>query len=296
MRIILLIIFSNLFATLLGWDLLGVTSFFLVIYYKNRKRLSSGMITALTNRIGDCMLFCCLGFFCLGEHIVFFALLILIRMTKSAQIPFSSWLPAAIAAPTPVRALVHSSTLVTAGVYVLIRYIYIDSVFLLWVGSLTILMAGSVACFERDIKKIVALRTLSQLGVMMVRVRSQQKAFCFFHLLSHAGFKALLFICVGTVIHSIYGRQEYRGMNGISTLLISLFAASSSLSLMGFPFTSGFFRKDKILENMLCNGANLITIIIFLLSIGITACYSIKLITTILTPGHTGIINVGGQS
>merc|ERR1712117_553838 len=117
---------GNIFMTLIGWDLLGLTSFLLVVFYKNRKRLGSGIITALTNRIGDCFIFLLLGFFLIEGRICSLIVILLLSMTKRAQVPFSSWLPAAMAAPTPVRALVHSSTLVTAGVYVLIRYCHQD--------------------------------------------------------------------------------------------------------------------------------------------------------------------------
>ena len=248
----MLIFFSNLFMTLIGWDGLGVTSFLLVIYYKNRKRLGSGFVTALTNRLGDCFLLCGLGFFILEYHTITLVLLLAVRMTKSAQFPFSSWLPAAMAAPTPVRALVHSSTLVTAGVYVLLRYNIIRSSFILTVGSFTLLLAGVSACVERDLKKVIALSTLSQLGVIMVSLGASQKSFCFFHLISHACFKALLFICVGTWIHTVYGTQDYRTFNRMSaTLYVSLFLCLSNISLIGFIYTSGYYRKDIILEAMI---------------------------------------------
>ena len=170
-------------------------------------------------------------------------------MTKRAQIPFSAWLPAAMAAPTPVRALVHSSTLVTAGVYILIRYSFYDLSPLLLVGRCTILLGGICACAERDLKKVVALSTLSQLGVMIISLGAHEKTFCFFHLISHACFKALLFICVGVCIHSLYGTQDYRRFNRLSQIApVSVLFAVANLSLMGFIFTSGFYSKDIILE------------------------------------------------
>lgn len=249
-----LIMISNLYLALIGWDGLGVTSFLLVIYYKNRKRLSSGLITALSNRLGDGFFICLLGtlIFFSNRHLSLLLLLFL-RMTKSAQIPFSSWLPAAMAAPTPVSALVHSSTLVTAGVYVLIRYGDYDIIAILFIGRLTALIAGVSACLERDLKKVVALRTLSQLGVMIVSIGASEKSYCFFHLLSHACFKALLFICVGVSIHTVFGTQEYRRFGHTSSPTISLLTTVANLSLLGFIFTSGFYRKDGILEAMLCD-------------------------------------------
>ena len=157
-----------------------------------------------------------------------------------------------MAAPTPVRALVHSSTLVTAGVYVLIRYCYSDIRSLLFIGSCTMTIAGIGACAESDLKKVVALRTLSQLGVIIVSLGALEKSYCFFHLISHACFKALLFMCVGACIHSVYGTQDYRSFNKLRpTLYVSLFASVANISLIGFVFTSGFYRKDIILEVLL---------------------------------------------
>lgn len=143
----------------------------------------------------------------------------------------------------------HSSTLVTAGVYVLIRYCLCDTTFLLILGTFTMFLSGVRACAERDLKKIVALSTLSQLGVMFVSIGAHEKSYCFFHLLSHAGFKALLFLCIGSRIHSVYGTQDFRSFNLLNlNIFNSLFMSVSVISLMGFFFTSGFYRKDGILE------------------------------------------------
>jgi len=248
-----LIIGSSLYSSLVGWDLLGVTSFLLVIFYKNRKSLGSGLITAVTNRVGDAVFLVLLGI-SLGHmggmrHRQLICVLLL-AMTKSAQYPFSSWLPAAMSAPTPVRALVHSSTLVTAGIYMLLRYNPHEYQWILVAGSVTMLMAGVCACAEIDLKKIVALRTLSQLGVMVVALGLELKRLCFFHLISHALFKALLFLCVGTYMHNVYGGQDLRSFStvGRATGGATHLMAVACLSLLGFPFMAGFFRKDLILE------------------------------------------------
>ena len=288
--IIILIFVSNLFIALIGWDGLGVTSFLLVIYYKNRKCLGSGIITAITNRLGDCLLICCLGFSLMTGSVTLLVIMIILSMTKRAQFPFSSWLPAAIAAPTPVRALVHSSTLVTAGVYFLIRFCPSDPSVLLNLGSFTMLLAGLSACVERDLKKVVALSTLSQLGVMIISLGASEKSYCFFHLISHAYFKALLFICVGALIHSVYGTQDYRRFNRLSTtLFVSVFATVSNLSLIGFFFMSGFYRKDGILEAMECGEIGSSYIALFLIGIGLTARYSLKMLFwTILLNSFSG--------
>lgn len=183
------------------------------------------MITALTNRLGDCFLLGILGVAAWARvhpPLVYLVvvLLLLTSITKRAQIPFASWLPSAIAAPTPVRALVHSSTLVTAGVYLLMRFNMASYEWMLAFGRATILIAGLCACAEIDIKKIVALSTLSQLGVMIVALATAQKDFCFFHLITHAMFKALLFMCVGVGIHTIFGSQDFRSFAGVRRVLI----------------------------------------------------------------------------
>merc|ERR1719290_882011 len=166
------------------------------------------MLTALINRVGDVLLFAAGGII-LSSSSTFFqlpsCLLVLASFTKSAQVPFSSWLPAAILAPTPVSALVHSSTLVTAGVYLLLRFFPSSSTLLIHVGIFTTLIAGLAAALECDTKKIVALSTLSQLGLIITSLGLGARSLCFAHLNTHASFKALLFLAIGTYIHSIYG-------------------------------------------------------------------------------------------
>ena len=238
------------------------------------------MITGLTNRLGDCLLFCVLGLFMAsGDVLVPLILILLMSITKSAQFPFSAWLPSAIAAPTPVRALVHSSTLVTAGVYVLIRYCQTDTYIILYIGIFTILLAGFSACAERDLKKVVALRTLSQLGVIMISIGAHEKSYCFFHLISHATFKALLFICIGTSIHTVYGTQDYRGFNLLLySMVISVLCIVANLSLFGFLFTTGFYSKETILEIIYRGDVRSSLIYGFLVGVGLTTCYSAKLL------------------
>lgn len=180
---------------------------------------------------------------------------VLAAITKRAQIPFSAWLPAAMAAPTPVSALVHSSTLVTAGVYLLIRFreALLNSPhtqLLLLLASLTIFIAGLGANFETDLKKIIALSTLSQLGVIMRILSLGQADLAFFHLLTHALFKALLFMCAGSIIHSVGDYQDIRVIGSlvkfmpIRVIRINL----ANLALCGAPFLAGFYSKDLILE------------------------------------------------
>jgi NADH-ubiquinone oxidoreductase chain 5 len=212
-------------------------------------------------------------------------ILVLAAITKRAQIPFSAWLPAAMAAPTPVSALVHSSTLVTAGVYLLIRFnnlirrLFIRKSLLL-LGGLTMFIAGLGANFEFDLKKIIALSTLSQLGLIMRILSIGFASLAFFHLLTHALFKALLFICAGVVIHNIKNFQDIRYIGSliyqIPLTLINFNAAN--IALCGVPFLAGFYSKDMILEMSSFTLINSVSYFLYFFSTGLTVCYSLRLI------------------
>nr|YP_010704141.1 NADH dehydrogenase subunit 5 [Chorthippus dubius]WCO87351.1 NADH dehydrogenase subunit 5 [Chorthippus dubius] len=296
----LLIISPNLISILLGWDGLGLVSYCLVIYYQNVKSYSAGMLTALSNRIGDVAILISIAWmlnFGGWNYIYYYdfisdsfemkvitMLIILAAMTKSAQIPFSSWLPAAMAAPTPVSALVHSSTLVTAGVYLLIRFspmlvVYNCGWFLLLIGCMTMFMSGFGANFEFDLKSIIALSTLSQLGLMMSILSMGYLKLAFFHLLSHALFKALLFMCAGSMIHNLSDSQDIRFMGSIVNFmpLTSVCFNVSSLSLCGIPFLAGFYSKDLILEMVCLSWINCLIFFLYFISTGLTASYSFRL-------------------
>lgn len=227
-----------------------------------------------------------------GDYDILFIgrLIILAGITKRAQIPFSAWLPAAIAAPTPVSALVHSSTLVTAGVYLLIRFnvLLLDSFLgkaLLIIGGLTIFIAGIGANLEIDLKKIIALSTLSQLGLIIRILALGFYKLAFFHLLTHALFKALLFICAGVIIHQIKNSQDIRYMGGFINFipLTSSFFSVSNLALCGTPFLAGFYSKDLILEIIYFSNINIIVFFLFVFSTGLTVCYSFRLFFFSLT-------------
>nr|YP_010414114.1 NADH dehydrogenase subunit 5 [Omophron limbatum]URQ84656.1 NADH dehydrogenase subunit 5 [Omophron limbatum] len=299
LSMMLLIISPNLISILLGWDGLGLVSYCLVIYYQNFKSYNAGMITALMNRVGDVMLLISISWmlnygswnyiFYLDLmksdlYMQYIGILIMIAaMTKSAQIPFSSWLPAAMAAPTPVSALVHSSTLVTAGVYLLIRFNLILNnnlcLFLLLISTLTMFMAGLGANFEFDLKKIIALSTLSQLGLMMSILSLGNYKLAFFHLLTHAMFKALLFMCAGAIIHNFKDNQDIRYMGNlmIHMPLTCICMNISNLALCGMPFLAGFYSKDLILEIVSMDFINILIFILFFFSTGLTVCYSFRL-------------------
>nr|YP_010326144.1 NADH dehydrogenase subunit 5 [Tiracola plagiata]UNP49269.1 NADH dehydrogenase subunit 5 [Tiracola plagiata] len=296
----LLIISPNIISILLGWDGLGLVSYCLVIYYQNLKSYNAGMLTALSNRVGDVFILMAISWMMnYGSWNYIFYLefmnndwemnmvgsfIIMAAMTKSAQIPFSSWLPAAMAAPTPVSALVHSSTLVTAGIYLLIRFnmMLLDMFFLkllLLLSGLTMFMAGISANYEFDLKKIIALSTLSQLGLMMSILSMGLPELAFFHLLTHAMFKALLFMCAGVIIHMMSDMQDIRFMGGISTYipLTSLCMNISNMALCGIPFLAGFYSKDLILELVSFSNLNLSIFFLYYISTGLTMFYSFRL-------------------
>nr|DAB41895.1 TPA_asm: NADH dehydrogenase subunit 5 [Uniomerus tetralasmus] len=303
----LLIFVPSMVSILLGWDGLGIVSFALVIYYQNKKSLAAGMLTVLVNRIGDALLILCIcflvnwgewrfgyGMFFEDFGVLICYLVVVGGMTKSAQIPFSAWLPAAMAAPTPVSALVHSSTLVTAGVFLIIRFYgsLVESElvlgFLSKVGGLTLLMAGLSACFEVDLKKIIALSTLSQLGLMMFTIGIGYPVIAVFHLFTHALFKALLFLCAGSIIHSTGDTQDGRILGGIGNLLP--FSAGclvlSSAVLCGMPFLSGFYSKDLILEGAFTGFSGSLEVFVLLAGASLSLVYSLRIM----------LVGVFGQS
>nr|URX53987.1 NADH dehydrogenase subunit 5 [Epicalotermes sp. 1 AB-2022a] len=299
-----LIVSPNMISILLGWDGLGLVSYCLVIYYQNVKSYNAGMLTVLSNRIGDVALLMVIAWMvnfgswsyiyyldCLSgsfEMELISLLVVLAALTKSAQIPFSSWLPAAMAAPTPVSALVHSSTLVTAGVYLLIRFSPLFGswleISLLFISGMTMFMAGLGANFEYDLKSIIALSTLSQLGLMIGAVSIGLVGFAFFHLLTHALFSALLFMCAGVVIHTMKDSQDIRFMGSLPYQMpfTSVCLGVSSFALCGMPFLAGFYSKDLILEMVSSSYVNLVGFSLFFISTGLTVCYSFRLFYYVL--------------
>nr|WGT87255.1 NADH dehydrogenase subunit 5 [Sclomina erinacea] len=299
LSMMMMIVSPNLMSILIGWDGLGLVSYCLVIYFQNYKSYSAGMLTVLTNRVGDVAILLAIAWMMnFGSwHYIFYVsvwddswmmylimLIVLAGFTKSAQIPFSSWLPAAMSAPTPVSDLVHSSTLVTAGVYLLIRFSdllkSIDCSFFLLLSVMTMFMAGLGANFEYDLKKIIALSTLSQLGLMMSILFIGYPILAFFHLLTHAFFKALLFLCAGLMIHCMSDSQDIRHMGVMINHLPFTCACFliSNFSLCGLPFMSGFYSKDIIIEMMSHSSFNTFIFIIFFLSVGLTVSYSTRLL------------------
>nr|WGO58166.1 NADH dehydrogenase subunit 5 [Scalida pyrrhocephala] len=304
MSMMFLIISPNVISILLGWDGLGLVSYCLVIYYQNVKSYNAGMLTALSNRVGDVALLMVIAWMlnfgswnyiyyleCMKSEIVMKVIVVFVllaAMTKSAQIPFSSWLPAAMAAPTPVSALVHSSTLVTAGIYLLIRFSPSFNenlmMFMFLISGLTMFMAGLGANFEYDLSKIIALSTLSQLGLMMSILSLGFFDLAFFHLMTHALFKALLFMCAGFVIHSMSDSQDIRFMGSLSLQMPMTMSCLmvSNFALCGLPYLAGFYSKDLILEMVSMNYVNVFGFFLFYFSTGLTVCYSFRLFYYVL--------------
>nr|BDC91889.1 NADH dehydrogenase subunit 5 [Notomastus sp. GK-2021] len=309
----ILIYSSSLVGLLLGWDGLGLTSFLLVMYYQNPYAAGASLITALTNRLGDVALIllvtagASLGHWqitsmslCLPAAI----LLVFGAMTKSAQFPFCSWLPQAMAAPTPVSALVHSSTLVTAGVYLLIRFFPMlpSSILhlLTLAGASTMLLASVSACYEFDLKKVVAYSTLSQLGLMFVALGLGAPLLALFHLLTHAMFKAVLFLCVGICIHYHLHMQDIRFMGNLSHRLpvthsIMLIA---NLALCGTPFLAGFYSKEPILELASVTSIGWLTLFFAIGATLLTTTYSIRnfSVTQTYPSLHSPLIRVNDEN
>nr|YP_784029.1 NADH dehydrogenase subunit 5 [Acanthocardia tuberculata]ABF60135.1 NADH dehydrogenase subunit 5 [Acanthocardia tuberculata] len=297
-----LLIAGNMITLMVGWDGLGFTSFLLVVYYQSKSSMAAGVLTSLMNRVGDVVFMVALGMMAglflfnymdiveSGVGAMFCFLLVVGSMTKSAQIPFSSWLPAAMAAPTPVSTLVHSSTLVTAGLFVLIRFSgglegFFSYLMLGVAACFTCLMAGSCASLEPDLKKVVAFSTLSQLGVMGLALSFGQPDLAFFHLVVHALFKALMFMCVGCVIMISFGVQESRYFSGLyyKMPVTSMWLVVACLSLSGFPFFAGCFSKDLLLESLMGSGMSVFGFFLVYLSCVLTAVYSAKMVFLIFS-------------
>uniref|UniRef100_A0AB38ZHA1 NADH-ubiquinone oxidoreductase chain 5 n=1 Tax=Cicadellidae gen. 1 sp. 2 XYW-2023a TaxID=3078490 RepID=A0AB38ZHA1_9HEMI len=292
LSMMMMIISPNLISIMIGWDGLGMISYCLVIFYSSKKSYNAGMITCLTNRIGDIALLISISWMMSygSWHFLFYKeiykefiiyMILSACFTKSAQMPFYSWLPEAMAAPTPISALVHSSTLVTAGVYLSIRFINkmnMNNIMLL--SILTTLMASICANYEFDLKKIIALSTLSQLGLMMTSTFMGMKEMSFMHLITHATFKSLLFMCAGIMIFYSNNNQDIRnlGLTCSNLPMTSLCFSISTMALCGMPFMSGFYSKDLILENMSISKMNMMSFLIMFLSLGLTVSYSTRTI------------------
>lgn len=296
LSMVLLIIHDSVFMLFLAWDGLGVSSFYLVAYYINWSSANGALVTVLTNRFGD---FCLFWFF---SSIVFssfmfslvFPIIFLFgAFTKRAQFPFRNWLPLAMAAPTPVSSLVHRRTLVTAGVYIIFRYfflfeqnLFLEFIFLLRLA--TVFVAGTSSLAEIDFKKIIALRTLSQMGFLILSLRFCLTQLAFFHLITHAFFKRCLFIQVGGMILKTFGRQERRIFSGFiyRRPVLCFFSLVCCIRLCGQIFSSGFFRKENILLIFSRSRLKLLRLFLVWVSVCFTFLYTFRVLW-----GLTGINN-----
>jgi len=290
--IILLVIRGSIFSLFIGWEGLGVTSFVLIIFYQNWASFKGGLLTILTNRLGDAIL---LGRVCYWlssssfrhylrsrRQVIF--LIRVISFTKRAQWPFIRWLPAAIAAPTPVSALVHRSTLVTAGIWLVLRVrqlIVLNFNSWFFLGLITLLVASAAALLEKDTKKVVALSTLSQLGLIFISFSLGNLSMCLFHVLSHALAKSNLFLVVGTMLHNRFAQQDSRALRRISRSTILLSALISTSRLVGILFLSGFFSKDQILLGHYVIISSLFRFIVLVVISRATLAYCFKLVKTV---------------
>jgi len=283
---------------LLAWDGLAIFSFFLIVYYGKFSSFSSGLYVYLLQRLGDAFFLVCIGllFFVFGHFensydnvlrtilsIFFFLALI----TKSAKFPFNSWLPLAMAAPTPVSALVHSSTLVTAGIYLLIRYNYIveEVSFLILVCSIITGLGGRFwACFETDIKKIIAYSTTANLGFMTFSLALGNINGAFVHLILHACFKALLFVSVGHFLY-ISHMQDVRSVRSFFYIrkLLSWSVIFCVGSVVSLPFFSGFFSKHYIIGLSLKTFNNLFVMRFLIFYVYLRGFYGWRLVSFIVS-------------
>nr|YP_003540881.1 NADH dehydrogenase subunit 5 [Imantodes cenchoa]ACD77417.1 NADH dehydrogenase subunit 5 [Imantodes cenchoa] len=297
---------NNMYQLFIGWEGVGIMSFLLIGWWSGRQDANTAALQAIIyNRIGDIGLIMTTLWLMTSTSINIQELLIqhettnmiptmgllAAAMGKSAQFGLHPWLPSAMEGPTPVSALLHSSTMVVAGVFLLIRLhpiIYNNKTIMtisLIVGATTTMFAAAAASTHLDIKKIIALSTTSQLGLMMTMIGLNQPALAFLHMITHSFFKALLFLCSGSFIHNLNNEQDIRKMGGLlkTSPMTASFLTIANLSLIGTPFLSGFYSKDTIIETMTNSHTNSWTLIMTLVATILSAHYSTQIMLTTLT-------------
>ncbi len=319
---IILVTADNYLLMFVGWEGVGVCSYLLVSFWFTRIAANQSSISAfLTNRVGDCFLtigmFAILWSFGNLDYSTVFSIapfisdniiiivgvcLLIGAMAKSSQIGLHVWLPMAMEGPTPVSALIHAATMVTAGVYLLMRSSplieYSNTVLLLclWIGAITTVFSSLIGLFQQDIKKVIAYSTMSQLGMMVIAIGLSSYNVAIFHLVNHAFYKGLLFLGAGAVIHAVADNQDFRRYGGLKSFLPLTYSVMliASLSLVAFPFMTGFYSKDFIIESAYGQFCFSSVVVYFVSTIGamFTTLYSVKVLyLTFLTNPNGPIVN-----
>jgi len=319
---LILVTADNYLLMFVGWEGVGVCSYLLVSFWFTRIAANQSSISAfLTNRVGDCFL--TIGMFAMlwafgnldystvfsvapfmSDNIILIVgvCLLIGAMAKSSQIGLHVWLPMAMEGPTPVSALIHAATMVTAGVYLLMRSSplieYSNTVLLLclWIGAITTVFSSLIGLFQQDIKKVIAYSTMSQLGMMVIAIGLSSYNIAIFHLVNHAFYKGLLFLGAGAVIHAVADNQDFRKYGGLKSFLPLTYSVMliASLSLVAFPFMTGFYSKDLIIESAYGQFCFSSIVVYFVSTIGamFTTLYSVKVLyLTFLTNPNGPIVN-----